>query len=98
MHNFYQIADPSLCFTFVHPNPNLTNENNDPSYPNDNSRYKMMQFEAKDDCLLHGFIGYFDSKLYKDVYISIHPETHSPDMFSWFPIFFPIKVFIFFLN
>lgn len=24
--------------------------------------------------------------------IGIRPETHSPGMFSWFPIFFPIKV------
>jgi hypothetical protein len=22
----------------------------------------------------------------------IHPDTHSPGMFSWFPILFPIKV------
>lgn len=42
--------------------------------------------------MMHGFAGYFESQLYKDVMISIHPETHSPGMFSWFPIYFPIKV------
>ena len=26
------------------------------------------------------------------VFAGIVPETHSPGMFSWFPIFFPIKV------
>lgn len=25
-------------------------------------------------------------------HIGIRPETHSPGMFSWFPILFPIKV------
>lgn len=24
----------------------------------------------------------------------IHPDTHSEEMFSWFPIFFPLKVSI----
>lgn len=31
-------------------------------------------------------------QLYKDVCISIHPPTHSEGMFSWFPIFFPIRI------
>ncbi|KAG7273895.1 hypothetical protein CRUP_025956 [Coryphaenoides rupestris] len=29
--------------------------------------------------------------LYKDVTLSIKPATHSPGMFSWFPILFPLK-------
>jgi protein arginine N-methyltransferase 5 len=41
--------------------------------------------------LMHGFAGYFESRLYKDVMISINPATHSPGMFSWFPIYFPIQ-------
>nr|KAJ3422013.1 Protein arginine N-methyltransferase 5 [Polyrhizophydium stewartii] len=43
----------------------------------------------------HGIAGYFEATLYKDVKVSIHPETHSKDMFSWFPIFFPIRVPLF---
>ena len=27
----------------------------------------------------------------KEFMLSINPETHSPGMFSWFPIYFPIK-------
>uniref|UniRef100_A0A8C3V0I7 Protein arginine N-methyltransferase 5 n=1 Tax=Catharus ustulatus TaxID=91951 RepID=A0A8C3V0I7_CATUS len=42
--------------------------------------------------VLHGFAGYFETTLYDDVTLSIRPETHSPGLFSWFPIFFPIKV------
>jgi protein arginine N-methyltransferase 5 len=41
--------------------------------------------------MLHGVAGYFESVLYKDVMLSINPETHSPGMFSWFPIYFPVK-------
>jgi type II protein arginine methyltransferase len=39
----------------------------------------------------HGFAGYFDAQLYGDVTLSIHPPTHTPDMFSWFPILFPLQ-------
>ncbi|KAJ3090438.1 hypothetical protein HK102_003760 [Quaeritorhiza haematococci] len=42
--------------------------------------------------VMHGLAGYFEATLYKEVMISIHPRTHSPDMFSWFPIFFPIRM------
>lgn len=41
--------------------------------------------------MLHGFGGYFDCKLYKDVHISINPPTFSTGMFSWFQMFFPIN-------
>ena len=39
----------------------------------------------------HGLAGYFDTVLYKDVKLSIHPVTHTPAMSSWFPIFFPVR-------
>jgi protein arginine N-methyltransferase 5 len=43
---------------------------------------------------LHGLAGYFESHLYSNVGLSIHPENAhrvSPDMFSWFPLYFPFK-------
>ena len=39
----------------------------------------------------HGFAGYFEAVLYGDVTLSIRPETHTEDMHSWFPIFFPLR-------
>jgi protein arginine N-methyltransferase 5 len=39
---------------------------------------------------MHGFSGYFDSQLYGTASISIHPETHSDGMFSWFPMYIPL--------
>lgn len=28
---------------------------------------------------------------YGSVHLSTHPPTHTPNMFSWFPIYFPLK-------
>lgn len=56
----------------------------------DNNRFTQLTFTAGATQTMHGFVGYFDSKLYADVYISINPETFSEGMFSWFPIYFPL--------
>ena len=40
---------------------------------------------------LHGFIGFFHSVLYRDVEISIEPRTLSKHMFSWFPLYIPLR-------
>ena len=39
----------------------------------------------------HGFAGYFECKLYGDVLMSTLPVSHSKGMYSWFPIYFPIR-------
>ncbi|XP_075346854.1 LOW QUALITY PROTEIN: protein arginine N-methyltransferase 5 [Mycteria americana] len=82
LHNFHQLAPPQPCFSFQHPNPDPTQ---------DNSRYRRLSFRVEVNTVLHGFAGYFETTLYGDITLSIRPETHSPGMFSWFPIFFPIK-------
>jgi len=83
LHNCGVLDKPQPVFTFVHPNKDEVI---------DNGRYASLTFTVREDALLHGFAGYFDSNLYKDVMLSIVPETHSPGMFSWFPILFPIRV------
>uniref|UniRef100_A0A9J8DHS4 Protein arginine N-methyltransferase 5 n=1 Tax=Cyprinus carpio carpio TaxID=630221 RepID=A0A9J8DHS4_CYPCA len=80
LHNFHQLADPKPCFTFVHPTSDMNN-----------NRYQCLRFLIGCNSVLHGFAGYFEATLYKDVTLSIKPETHSPGMFSWFPILFPLK-------
>jgi protein arginine N-methyltransferase 5 len=40
--------------------------------PIDNSRYEVRQFPIKCDAMLHGFAGYFETVLYKDVMLSIN--------------------------
>ncbi|KAF8685978.1 hypothetical protein HU200_043904 [Digitaria exilis] len=85
LHRIATLAPPQQVFTFTHPNfsPNASNQ-----------RYTKLQFEIRPDtgsCLVHGFAGYFDSVLYKDVHLGIEPNTATPNMFSWFPIFFPLR-------
>uniref|UniRef100_A0A3B3SD68 Protein arginine N-methyltransferase 5 n=1 Tax=Paramormyrops kingsleyae TaxID=1676925 RepID=A0A3B3SD68_9TELE len=80
LHNFHQLAEPKPCFSFSHPSTDMNN-----------NRYQCLRFSVGCNSVLHGFAGYFESTLYKDVTLSIKPETHSPGMFSWFPILFPLK-------
>ncbi|RHY30695.1 hypothetical protein DYB32_004091 [Aphanomyces invadans] len=84
LHQIFSFARPQPCFTFEHPNLNAVI---------DNKRYHQMTFDAIEDGVVHGLAGYFDSVLYADTCISINPETLdlSPGMFSWFPIFFPLR-------
>ncbi|KAM5194466.1 protein arginine N-methyltransferase 5 [Mantella aurantiaca] len=82
LHNFHQLAEPLQCFTFKHPNTDAVIDNN---------RYRCLKYSVKLNTVLHGMAGYFQTVLYKDVTLSICPKTHSPGMFSWFPILFPIK-------
>lgn len=82
LHNRTQLSSPQALFTFHHPNKDEIL---------DNSRYKRLIFKIPYSCTIHGFAGYFDTVLYKDIKLSIHPESHSIGMFSWFPIFFPLK-------
>ena len=81
LHNARILAEPQRVFTFDHPNWNNT----------DNDRYCSLEFPISIDSTVHGFAGYFHCTLYKDVFISTVPATHSPGMFSWFPMYFPIK-------
>ncbi|KAF2077146.1 hypothetical protein CYY_001531 [Polysphondylium violaceum] len=82
-HNFHQLAESKPLFTFTHPNR---------SKLIDNTRYDTLEFDIDiESTTLHGFIGYFDCCLYSDVHISINPKNFSTAMFSWFPIYFPIK-------
>lgn len=82
LQNKYDIAKPQPLFTFCHPNKDKIIDNN---------RYGIKTFDVEQNCILHGFSGYFEAVLYNDINLSIEPSTHSPEMFSWFPIFFPIK-------
>ncbi|ELU14784.1 hypothetical protein CAPTEDRAFT_161444 [Capitella teleta] len=81
LHNVHLLSKAQPLFTFVHPNRGVI----------DNNRHESLTFPIEQDAVLHGFGGYFDCLLYKDISLSIVPQTHSPGMFSWFPIYFPIK-------
>lgn len=80
LNNVYTIAPAKPLFTFTHPNFN----------DGGNDRDGVLTFSVSQDCVLHGFAGYFETVLYKNVHLSIVPETFSKGMFSWFPALFPI--------
>ncbi|KAF3549219.1 hypothetical protein DY000_02010207 [Brassica cretica] len=85
LHSVARLAPSQPVFTFAH--PNFSTKAN-------NQRYKKLRFNLPSDAgsaLVHGFAGYFDSVLYKDVHLGIEPTTETPNMFSWFPIFFPLR-------
>ncbi|XP_063951475.1 protein arginine N-methyltransferase 5-like [Lytechinus pictus] len=81
LQNVTVLDKPQSVFTFTHP----------AKLPTDNQRYKHLTFDIKEDAELHGFAGYFDTVLYGDIMLSTEPSTYSEGMFSWFPIFFPLK-------
>eukprot|EP00850_Spirogloea_muscicola_P017646 SM000154S01381 [mRNA] locus=s154:56254:62451:- [translate_table: standard] len=85
LHSAARLAEPRPVFTFEHPNwaPMI-----------DNRRYTRLLFDIPADtgsAIVHGFGGYFDAVLYKDVHLGILPSTATADMFSWFAIFFPLR-------
>mmetsp|Transcript_10661 Transcript_10661/g.29490 ORF Transcript_10661/g.29490 Transcript_10661/m.29490 type:complete len:434 (+) Transcript_10661:1-1302(+) len=91
-HNAYQMCESKECFYFSHPSNDRT-----PSEiaAIDNSRFRRVSFDVPLGGELHGFIGFFHSTLYSDgvetVHISIEPRMESVGMFSWFPIYIPLR-------
>jgi len=79
-HAVNMLDKPQSCFEFLHP-----------SVDKDCTRHQIMTFNIPHASVLHGFAGFFDSQLYDDVHISILPATFTDSMFSWFPLFFPIR-------
>lgn len=85
LRNFYMIDSPKSLFTFDHHDLSLAPQSRD------NRRHDILKFVAASDACLHGFAGYFDATLFADIHISIVPGKESKDMFSWFPLWIPIK-------
>ncbi|GKV37749.1 hypothetical protein SLEP1_g45739 [Rubroshorea leprosula] len=85
LHNIAKLSPSQPVFTFTHPNYSSNKSN---------QRYKKLLFEIPSDtgsAMVHGFAGYFDATLYKDVHLGIEPSMPTPNMFSWFAIFFPLR-------
>ena len=59
-----------------------------------NRRQARLNFNLRNRAECHGLAGYFEATLYAGVELSTNPSTmdeKSPEMMSWFPIFFPLK-------
>lgn len=62
-----------------------------------NKRQARLSFNLRDRAVCHGLAGYFEATLYPGVELSTNPQNmdeKSPEMMSWFPIFFPLKVYL----
>ena len=100
LHEFREIDAPKPVFTFHHPAepdpaaPRLAAAGSAPvgaTGHNDRARCNLRFVNAKPyPVACHGFAGYFTTCLWGDTNLSIHPEHHTEDMYSWFPIFFPV--------
>lgn len=87
IRNAYFIDKPKKVFTFEHRRGDLHR----PPSTRDNNRKKRLTFRSKIPAICHGFVGYFDCCLYGDIRLSIVPSTQNSDMYSWFPIYFPVQ-------
>jgi protein arginine N-methyltransferase 5 len=93
VHRGMMLSTVEKVFIFEHPNLELNkpiDKGLDLQLIPDNSRYTVCTFKVQETSMMHGFIGFFECTLYKDILMSIHPKTNSEGMFSWFPIVFPI--------
>ncbi|KAL7415886.1 PRMT5 arginine-N-methyltransferase-domain-containing protein [Mrakia frigida] len=83
------------CWAFEHPRRDLVLDNRGlPLTNSHNTRSAHLTFHIPHAGALHGLAGYFEAHLYGDVGLSIHPDRMhlvSPEMLSWFPLFFPFK-------
>ncbi|CEL55507.1 protein arginine N-methyltransferase 5 [Rhizoctonia solani AG-1 IB] len=82
------------CWTFEHPRKIVLDPQGLPITNTHNNAACHLTFHIPCAGLMHGLAGYFEAVLYKDVGITTHPErmeSVSPNMLSWFPIFFPFK-------
>ncbi|WWC58407.1 uncharacterized protein I303_100947 [Kwoniella dejecticola CBS 10117] len=83
------------CWQFEHPRRDLIlDASGAPLTNTHNTRSSRHVFHIPHAATLHGLAGYFEAHLYSNVGLSIHPDNAhrvSPDMFSWFPLYFPLK-------
>jgi len=96
--NHTRLSTPLPVFTFSHPKRFKTIlfilDGFQRDGEMDNKRFAKLRFKRNEDdpsCLMHGLAGYFETVLYKDVMLSTMPERHTPNMESWFEMFFPLK-------
>lgn len=82
LKNVFHITEPKPVFEFVHPNHDEII---------DNTRYIKLEFAVSHDSVLTGFAGYFDTVLYNDIRLSIHPLQHTRGLLSWFSLYFPLS-------
>lgn len=90
--------DVQDCWSFEHKglgqDGQVLNDDDMPLTNSHNVRASTQTFHIPHQGVCHGLAGYFEAHLYGSIVLSIFPDPNraTPDMMSWFPIFFPFKV------
>ncbi|KRX92060.1 Protein arginine N-methyltransferase 5 [Trichinella pseudospiralis] len=86
------VVYPTTAFVIDNPQPlfPFTHKVGNNARPKQKNLYKVLKFRSEIDCELSGFLGYFYCILYKEHALSILPSNHTPNMRSWFSMFFPL--------
>ena len=72
------LAPAKPCFVFEHPGAHRLEQ------------HAPLRFTSTMRGVVHGFAGFFETELAEDVRLSIVPDSHTEEMRSWSPMFFPI--------
>lgn len=93
---FGKIAKISKNLNNINFSNNHNNHNNHNSFCSSNEVFIedmtiSQQFISNENCLITGLSGYFECQLYKSIYLSTCPHNSTEGLFSWFPIYFPLK-------
>ena len=83
------------AWTFHHRPPSFSPTTPPPLSNTHNRRHAALTFRTRDRGVVHGLAGYFESVLYDSIKLSTNPLTmdqESEGMISWFPIYFPLRV------
>ncbi|KAJ1835016.1 hypothetical protein LPJ63_001484 [Coemansia sp. RSA 2711] len=90
MHAAHVLADAQPLWSFCHDGSAAAQRVTWASNAH-NQRASSAMFSASCASMVHGLAAFFDAELYPGVVLSICPDTHTAEMHSWFPMYFPIK-------
>lgn len=86
LRSHYKISKegPKKVFSFDHPAGRLGEGES-------SVEFTSIDFTSKTSSVLHGFLGYFECKLYKEIGFSTLPGDYTDSLMSWFEFFFPMS-------
>lgn len=92
LHRVALLSPPQAVFTFTHPPAAAVVGSG--GLDGGHSRSAVLLFRrapSAPPARVHGLAGYFDAVLHGAVTLSTVPGRETPGLFSWFPIFFPLR-------
>jgi type II protein arginine methyltransferase len=99
LSDYMQLVDDQKVFKFFHFTPqrekgkvgSFSQNQGENQSKNHLRRFASVSSIVSIPAIVHGFKGTFESTLFDDVIISTRTSTHSPGMYSWFPLYIPLE-------